>query len=92
MNPYKSARWYTVVYNKWKISIITKDKIDVMDWVIFLPLELIQFILSLPIPSPLEVSVLLTDEEIWGLIDAICYSPDEQRWFLTLKNLFYISR
>lgn len=92
INPYMSVNGYTVVYDRWKIRIITKDKIDVWDWTILLPKTLIQFILEQQLPSPLEVSVLLTNEEVWGLIDAICYSPDEKTGFLTLKQLRYLSK
>lgn len=92
MNPYKSVAGYTVVYQAGKIKIITKEKIDVWDWTILLPKTLIQFILEQQLPSPLEMSVLLSNEEVWGFIDAICYSPDEKIGFLTLKNLYYISK
>ena len=92
INPYMSVNGYTIVYDHGKIRIITKDKIDVWDWTILLPKTLIQFILDQQLPSPLEVSVLLTNEEVWGLIDAICYSPDEKVGFLTLKNLRYLSK
>lgn len=92
INPYLSTNGYTVVFDHWKVKIITKDKIDIWEWVIKLPKTLIQFILEQQLPSPLEVSVLLTSEEVWWLIDAICYSPDEKIGFLTLKNLYYISK
>lgn len=92
INPYMSVNGYTVVYDRWKIRIITKEKLDVWDWTILLPKTLIQFILDQQLPSPLEVSVLLTNEEVWGLIDAICYSPDEKVGFLTCKALHYLSK
>ena len=92
INPYKSVNGYTVVYNHWTIKIITKDKIDVMEWVVYLPKSLIQFILEQDIPSPLKASVLSLNEEVWCLIDAICFSPDEKIGFLTLKNLYYITK
>lgn len=92
INPYKSVNGYTVVYDHWTIKIITKDKIDVMEWVIFLPKSLIQFILECDLPSPLKASVLLLNEEVGCNIDAICFSPDEKRGFLTLKNLYYMTR
>lgn len=92
MNPYKSVAGFTVVYQSGKIKVITKEKVDVWDWTILLPKTLIQFILEQQLPSPLEMSVLSPSEEVWWLIDAICYSPDEKIWFLTLKNLYYISK
>ena len=92
INPYKSVNGYTVVYNHWAIKIITKDKIDVMEWVVYLPKLLIQFILENDLPSPLKASVLSLNEEVGCLIDAICFSPDEKIGFLTLKNLYYITK
>lgn len=87
-----SAGWFTVVFDHWKIRLITKEKIDIWDWTIMLPKSLIQFILSNDLASPLKISVLLLDEEVWWIVDAICYSPDEKVGFLTLKNLYYISK
>ena len=81
-----SVNGYTIVFDHWKVKIITKEKIDIRDWTVMLPKSLIQ------LPSPLEVSVLLLNEEVWGLIDAICYSPDEKIGFLTLKGLRYLSK
>lgn len=92
ISPYKSVNGYTVVYNHWTIKIITKDKIDVMEWVVYLPKLLIQFILENDLPSPLKASVLSLNEEVGCLIDAICFSPDEKIGFLTLKNLYYITK
>lgn len=92
INPYKSVNGYTVVYNHWAIKIITKDKIDVMEWVVYLPKSLIQFILEQDIPSPLKASVLSLNEEVGCLVDAIAFSPDEKVGFLTLKNLYYITK
>ena len=92
INPYMTVNGYTVVYNSGKFKVITKDKIDIREWIVKLPKSLIQFILDQQLPSPLEVSVLLLNEEVWWLIDAICYSPDEKIGFLTLKWLYYISK
>ena len=64
INPYKSVNGYTVVYNHGAIKIITKDKIDVMEWVVYLPKLLIQFILENDLPSPLKASVLSLNEEV----------------------------
>lgn len=87
-----SVNGFTVVYDHWKIKIITKEKIDIREWILMLPKSLIQFILDQQLPSPLEISVLLLNEEVWWLIDAICYSPDEKSGFLTLKKLRYLSK
>lgn len=92
INPYMSAGWFTVVFDHWKVRVITKEKFDIWDWTIMLPKSLIQFILSNDLASPLKISVLLLDEEVGGIVDAICYSPDEKVGFLTLKNLYYISK
>ena len=92
INPYKSVNGYTVVYNRWTIKIITKDILDVMEWVVYLPKSLIQFILEFDLTSPLKATVLSLNEEVGCLIDAICYSPDEKTGFLTLKNMYYITR
>ena len=83
---------YTVVYDHWAIKIITKEKIDVMEWVVFLPKTLIQFILEFDLSSPLKASVLSLNDEVGCDIDAVCFSPDEKRGFLTLKNLYYITK
>lgn len=87
-----SAGWFTVVFDRWKLKVITKEKIDIWSWIIMLPKSLIQFILSNDLTSPLKISVLLLDEEVGGLVDAIGFSPDERAWFLTCKNLYYITR
>lgn len=92
MNPYITVDGYTVVYNHWTIKIITKDKIDVWDWTIILPKQIIQFVLDNQLPSPLPITVLSLTEEVWWLIDAICYSPDENTGFFALKNLYYINK
>ena len=92
INPYKSINGCSVVYDRWTIKIIIKEKIDVWDWVVYLPKWLIQFILEQDLPSPLKASVLSVNEEVGCLIDAICFSPDEKIGFLTLKNLFYITK
>lgn len=92
LNPYKSVNGYTVVYNHWTIKIITKDKLDAMEWVVYLPKSLIQFILEFDLTSPLKATVLSLNEEVGCLIDAICYSPDEKTGFLTLKNMYYITK
>lgn len=91
INPYKSVNGYTVVYNHWTIKIITKDKLDVMEWVVYLPKLLIQFILEFDLTSPLKATILSLNEEVGCNIDAICYSPDEKIGFLTLKNMYYIT-
>ncbi len=67
-------------------------KSDVRDWVVYLPKWLIQFILEQDLPSPLKASVLSDNEEVGCVIDAICFSPDEKTGFLTLKNLYYITK
>lgn len=92
INPYKSINGCSVVYDRWTIKIIVKEKIDVWDWVVYLPKWLIQFILEQDLPSPLKASVLSVNEEVGCLIDAICFSPDEKIGFLTLKNLYYITK
>lgn len=90
--PYKSINGCSVVYNHWTFKIIIKEKIDVWDKIIMLPKSLIQFILEQDLPSPLKASVLSKDEEVGCIIDAICFSPDEKTGFLTLKNLYYITK
>lgn len=92
LNPYMSIGGYTVVYDHWKIKIITKEKIDIWEGIIKLPKSLIIFLLQQQLSAPQEITVLLTNEEVGWLIDAICYSPDEKVWFLTLKNLYYLSK
>ena len=92
INPYMSAGWFTVVFDHWKIRVITKEKFDIWDWTIMLPKSLIQFILSNDLASPLKISVLLLDEEVGWIIDAVGFSPDEKAGFLTCKNLYYISK
>jgi len=92
MNPYKSVWGYTVVYNHWAIKIITKEKIDVMDGTILLPKSLIAFILDQDLLAPLKATILSLNEEVGCVIDAICFSPDEKTGFLTLKNMYYITK
>lgn len=92
INPYKTANGYTIVYDNWTIKIITRHKIDAMDWVIYLPKTLIQFILEQNLPSPLKASILCPSDEVGFNIDAICFSPDEKTGFLTCKNLYYITK
>lgn len=92
MYPYKNKNWYTIIFSRDTVRIITKDKIDIMERLLYLPKELIIFILEQRLPSPLKVSLLVSNEEVWWLIDAICYSPDEEIGFLTLKELHYLSR
>lgn len=91
ISPYKAVNGYTIVYDHWVIKIITRDKLDVMEWVVYLPKTLIQFILEQDLPSPLKASVVTVNEEVGCEIDAICFSPDEKTGFLTLKNLYYIT-
>lgn len=92
INAYESCKWYTVINDNGKIRITTKENIDAMDRTIILPKKLIMFILINDLPSPLTFSLLTPKEEVWWLIDAICYSPDMKEWFLTLKNLVYLTR
>lgn len=93
MNPYIASKGYTVTFAKWMLKIITKDKLDIMEWIVYLPIDIIQFILAQQLPSPLPATVLLyNNEEVWCLVDAICYSPDEQSGFLTLKWLHYLTK
>lgn len=93
LNPYKAVNGYTVVYDHWTIRIITKNKISVWDdEIIYLPKSLIIFILEQDLPSPLRASVITVNEEIGCLIDAVCFSPDEKTGFLTLKNLYYLTK
>lgn len=92
INPYMSIGGYTIVFDYWKIKVITKEKIDVWEWIIMIPKGLVQFILSQQLPSPLEVTILTLNEEVWGLIDSIGFSPDEKSWFLLCKNLYYITK
>lgn len=92
LKPYASAKGYTVVYSNGAIKVITDKTSDVMDRVIFLPKALIKFILSFHLPSPLKIEIISHNEDIGGVIDAICFSPDEKRWFLTLKKLYYITK
>lgn len=92
LNPYKAVNGYTVVYDHWNIRIVTKNKIDVREWIVYLPKTLVQFILEQDLPSPLKASVVTLNEEVGCLIDAVCFSPDEKTGFLTLKNLYYITK
>lgn len=92
ISPYKAVNGYTVVYDHWTIRVITKNKIDIWEWVVYLPKTLIQFILEQDLPSPLEASVVTLNEEVGCNVDAICFSPDEKTGFLTLKNLYYITK
>lgn len=92
LNPYESCWWFTIVNDHWVIKIITKQDLEPMDWTVMLPKKLILFILSQDLPSPLKFTLLTQKEEIWGLIDAICYSPDMKEGFLTLKNLYYLTK
>ena len=82
ISPYKAVNGYTIVYDHWAIKIITRDKLDVMEWVVYLPKTLIQFILEQDLPSPLKASVVTVNEEV---------GCDEKTGFLTLKNLYYIT-
>lgn len=72
------------------MRIITKNKIDPMDWLIELPKSLILWVVEQAIPSPLPIVVTTLDEEVGWLVDAFVYSPDEKKWYLTLKDLYYI--
>lgn len=90
ISPYASVNWYSVVNNNWMIKIITKEQIDIMSWILYLPKELIIFILQQNLPSPCKMSILSLKDEAGWLIDAVCYSPDLQQWFITIKNMFYI--
>lgn len=90
--PYKSINGCSVVYDRGTIKIIIKEKIDVWEWVVYLPKWLIQFILEQDLLSPLKASILSVNEEVGCIVDAICFSPDEKTGFLTLKNLYYITK
>ena len=90
--PYKSINGCSVVYDRWTIKIIIKEKVDVWEWVVYLPKWLIQFILEQDLPSPLKASILSVNEEVGCIVDAICFSPDEKTGFLTIKNLYYITK
>jgi hypothetical protein len=48
--------------------------------------------MSQALPSPLPIVITTTVNEVWGVVDAICYSPDIKIGFLTLKNLYYITK
>ena len=75
-----------------QLKVITKNKIDPMDWLLELPKNLILWVVNQAIPSPLPIVVVTLDEEVGWLVDAFVYSPDEKKWYLTLKNLEYILR
>lgn len=89
---YKSSQWYSIVYDQMQLKVITKNKIDPMDWLLELPKNLILWVVNQAIPSPLPIVVVTLDEEVGWLVDAFVYSPDEKKWYLTLKNLEYILR
>lgn len=89
---YKSSQWYSVVYDQQKLKVITKNKIDPMDWLLELPKNLILWVINQAIPSPLPITVVTLDEEVRWLVDAFVYSPDEKKRYLTLKNLAYTLR
>lgn len=89
---YKSSQWYSVVYDQVQLKVITKNRIDPMDWLLELPKNLILWVVNQAIPSPLPIVVVTLDEEVRWLVDAFVYSPDEKKWYLTLKNLEYILR
>lgn len=83
----------TVIFRDWQIKVITWYNSDVMSWIIYLHKSLIQFILDKRLPSPLKIDIMILNwEEVWGVVDAIVYSPDERRWAITCKNMYYISR
>lgn len=89
--PYLSVSWVSVIINTTTIRIVTKKRVDVMQWIIYLPKELVAFMLQHDIHSPQPFTLLDNKEEVGWLIDAICFSPDEQTGFLTVKNLYYIT-
>lgn len=89
---YKSSQWYSVVYDQMQLKVITKNRIDPMDWLLELPKNLILWVVNQAIPSPLPIVVVTLNEEVRWLVDAFVYSPDEKKWYLTLKNLEYILR
>ena len=89
---YNSSQWYSIVYNNEVVKLITKNKIDIMDWVIALPKQLTLWLLEQQIPSPLPIIVTTLEEEVEWLIDAFVFSPDEKKRYLTLKNLHYTVR
>ena len=93
IKPYISCDWYTAIIEYNKVRIVTKENIDVMEEKVFyLPKKVTTFIMSQALPSPLPIVITTTVNEVWGVVDAICYSPDIKIGFLTLKNLYYITK
>lgn len=93
IKPYISCDWYTAIMEYDKVRIITRDNIDVMaEKVFYLPKKVTQFILWQSLPSPLPIIITTTQYEVKGLADAICYSPDLKIWFITCKNLYYLTK
>lgn len=89
---YKSSQGYSVVYDQQILKVITKNKLDPMDWLLELPKNLILWVINQAIPSPLPIAVVTLDEEVKWYVDAFVYSPDEKKRYLTLKNLSYTLR
>ena len=89
---YKSSQWYSVVYDHQVLKVITKNKLDPMDWLLELPKNLILWVINQAIPSPLPIIVVTLEEEVRWLVAAFVYSPDEKKRYLTLKNLAYTLR
>lgn len=93
IKPYVSCDWYTAIMEYDKVRLVTRSNIDVMEEKTFyLPKKVIQFIIQQTLPSPLPVIITTTQSEVGWLIDAICYSPDLKIGFLTLKNLYYLTK
>lgn len=93
INKYDSSNWYSVVYDKTSIKIITREDLDVDEDFMYLPKKLIKFILDLEnLPSPLPFTLLTSQREIWWLVDMIGYSPDLQQGILFFKDVYYLTR
>ena len=93
IKPYISCDWYTAIIEYDKVRIITRENIDVMEErVFYLPKKITTFIMQQALPSPLPIVITTTQMEVGWVVDAICYSPDMKIGFLTLKNLYYITK
>lgn len=93
MNKYESSNGFSVVYTNDTIKIITKEDLDVLEDFIYLPKQLIKFILTLEnLPSPLPFTLTTQLQEVWWLVDMIWYSPDLKQGILFLKDIYYITK
>lgn len=92
MPPYLTRWWISIVIHPSNIHIITKKKVDILERVIYVHKDLIKFILEQNLKSPQTFTILNWMEEVGGKIDAVAYSPDEQRGMLFLKDLYYITK